>query len=247
MRRPIHGIARILAVAVAALSAAPAPAQERPDLNGLWDGARSSSDLVETMKDAGSFVPFTPEAAERYRNVDFATNPNAQCLPPGPSRAITGPSPFQIVQTDDIIAILFENHGRYRVIYMDGRHSDGAEDYPSFMGDSAGRWEGDTLVVDTIGINDRTWLDSNGIEHSDRLRLTERFTRTGPDSIAYEVTYDDPEFFTEPWTVTLPLVRQGAGDRLIEYVCNENERDLETLQPTFLNRDKVLGNEAPEP
>lgn len=243
MRRYLKFAVGLLIGAVALLTGPGANGQGHPDLNGLWDGRGNSSDLVDYMLDAGSEVPFTPEAAERYRNVDFATNPNSQCLPPGPSRAITGPSPFEIVQTDDIVAILFENHGRYRVIYMDGIHTDGAMDYPSFMGDSTGQWEGDTLVVDTIGINDRTWLDSNGIEHSDRLHLTERFTKVGPDTINYEVTYDDPLFFTKPWTVKLPLVRQPEGDRLLEYVCNENERDTETLLPTFLNRDKVIAQQ----
>ena len=234
----------VLLIAATALVIAPVPAtgQAHPDLNGIWDGRGGSSDLVEYMLRAGSEVPFTPEAAERYRNVDFATNPNSQCLPPGPSRSITGPSPFLIVQTPDIITMLFENHGRYRVFYMDGNHTEDATEYPSFMGDSVGRWDGDTLVVDTIGINDRTWLDSNGIEHSDQLMLTERFTKMGPDSITYEVTYDDQLFFTEPWTVTLPLERKPEGFRLLEYVCNENERDTDTLQPTFLNRDKVLTN-----
>jgi hypothetical protein len=99
------------------------------------------------------------------------------------------------------------------------------------MGHSVGRWEGDTLVVDTIGIKERTWLDSNGLEHSDKLHLTERFRKTGPDIINYSVTYDDPVFFTKPWTLTVDLKRL-TNTRLIEYVCMENERDLKRLQPT---------------
>ena len=76
------------------------------------------------------------------------------------------------------------------------------------MGHSTGKWEGDTLVVDTVGINDRTWLDSYGLEHSDKLHLTERFQKLGPDTIKYTVTYDDPVFFTKPWSATLNLARQ---------------------------------------
>ena len=204
-----------------------------PDFNGLWDGDRNSSDLVQYMKAAGSEVPFTTAAAERYKKVDFSKNPNAFCLPPGPSRAITGPSPFQIVQNAGVVAILFENHGIYRLIYLDGtKHPDDISDYPAFMGHSIGKWEGDTLVVDTVGINERTWLDSNGLEHSPKLHLTERFQKAGPDTIKYTVTYEDPVFFTKPWTMTLNLVRQKKGDRLLEYVCEENEKDLKTLKPT---------------
>ena len=99
-----------------ALSPASAIGQTVPDLNGLWDGDRNSSDLVEYMKAAGSAVPFTAAAVERYKKVDFSKNPNGFCLPPGPSRAITGPSPFQIVQSANVIAFLFENHGIYRTI-----------------------------------------------------------------------------------------------------------------------------------
>jgi hypothetical protein len=203
-----------------------------PDLNGLWDGASNSANLVQAMKAQGKEVPFTPYAAERYKKVDMATNPNGFCLPPGPSRALTGPSPFQIVQHGGAVALLFENHFIYRLIYTDGtKHPEDIQDYPAFMGHSIGRWEGDTLVVDTVGINDRTWLDSNGMEHSDKLHLTERFRKTGPDTFRYAVTYDDPVFFTRPWTFELDF-RRLKNTRLIEYVCEENEKDQQKLRPT---------------
>ena len=203
-----------------------------PDLSGLWDGAANSVNLVQAMKVQGKEIPFTPYAAERYRKVDMAKNPNGFCLPPGPSRAITGPSPFQIVQHPNAVAILFENHFMYRLIYTDGtKHPEDLQDDPTFMGHSIGHWEGDTLVVDTVGVNDKTWLDSNGLEHSDKLHLTERFRKTGPDSIVYSVTYDDPVFFTKPWTYDLPLRRQ-KNSRILEYVCEENEKDQIKLRAT---------------
>jgi hypothetical protein len=203
-----------------------------PDLNGLWDGAGNSSNLVSAMKAQGKEVPFTALGAQRYKSVDMAKNPNGFCLPPGPSRALTGPSPFQIVQSAGAVAILFENHFVYRLIYTDGtKHPEDIGDYPAFMGHSIGRWEGDTLVVDTIGIKERTWLDSNGLEHSDKLHLTERLRKTGPDTIHYSVTYDDPVFFTKPWTFDLDFKRL-KDTRLIEYVCTENEQDLKRLQTT---------------
>jgi hypothetical protein len=218
---------------VVAQSKSPAPAATHPDLTGLWDGAPGgrTRDLAKYVKGQGLTIPFTPLGAERYKNVDMAKNPNAYCLPPGPSRALTGPSPFMIVQHKDVVSFNFENHGVYRVVYLDGRgHPADIADYPQFMGHSIGKWEGDTLVVDTVGINDRTWLDSYGLEHSDKLHLTERFQKTGPDLIKYTVTYDDPVFFTKPWTATLNFARQK--DRLMEYVCNDNEKDRINLVPT---------------
>lgn len=219
------------------LNPAPGLAQSTtPDLNGLWDGAMNTSNLVQAMKARGKEVPFTPYGADRYKKIDMAQNPNGFCLPPGPSRAITGPSPFQIVQSPGAVAILFENHFIYRLIYTDGtKHPEDIQDYPAFMGHSIGRWEGDALVVDTVGMNDRTWLDSNGMEHSDKLHLTERFRKIDPDSIQYTVTYDDPVFFTEPWTLDVRLKRL-KDTRLIEYVCEENERDSQRLRPTPRNQ-----------
>ena len=207
-------------------------AQARPDMNGLWDGASNTSNIVQTMKNRGTPVPFTPLGEERYKNVDMAKNPNGFCLPPGPSRAITGPSPFYIVQNEKTVAILFENHFNYRLIYTDGtKHPEDIMEYPAFMGPSVGGWEGDTLVVDTVGIKEGTWLDSNGLEHSGKLQLTERFQKTTPDIIKYTVTYKDPIFFTKPWSLTVDLKRL-TDTRLIEYVCMENEKDLKRLQPT---------------
>ena len=203
-----------------------------PDLTGLWDGAGGTSDIVQTMQRRGQAVPFTPHGADRYKNVDYSKNPNGLCLPPGPSRAITGPSPFFIVQHGQALGILFENHNIYRIIYLDGRpHPEDIAEYPTFMGHSIGKWEGDSLVVDTIGLNDRTWLDSNGMEHSEKLHLTERFQKVSPDLIKYTVTYDDPVFFTKPWTLTIDI-KKVTNTRLIEYVCLDNEKDRQNLVPT---------------
>src|SRR5439155_747641 len=178
----------------------------------------NTRDLEKYMKSQGQTIPFTPLGAERYKKVDMAKNPNAYCLPPGPSRALTGPSPFFIVQHKDVVSFNFENHGVYRVVYINGKHPADIADYPQFMGHSTGKWEGDTLVVDTVGINDRTWLDSYGLEHSDKLHLTERFQKIGPDTIKYMVTYEDPVFFTKPWTATLNFVRQTHPGEEIGYI-----------------------------
>ena len=212
--------------------ALPALAQSKtPDLSGMWDGAHPTGDIARALP-KGEKIPFTPLGLEKYKNVDMATNPNGQCLPPGPSRSVTGPSPFQIVQSPDIVAILFENHFDFRMIYINGKHPADVADYPTFMGHSIGKWEGDTLVVDTVGMNDRTWLDSNGLQHSEKLHLTEKFSKKGNDTIHYAVTYEDPVYFTKPWTFDLEVVRQKKDDRLLEYVCEENEKDFKTLKPT---------------
>lgn len=234
MVRNLTAFAFSIALTPVLLVSLPAPvrAQVPPDLSGLWDGAGNSSNLVQAMKAQGKEIPLTPYGAERLKKVDMAQNPNGFCLPPGPSRAITGPSPFQIVQHKDAIAILFENHFMYRLIYVDGtKHPEDIQEYPTFMGHSIGHWEGNTLVVDVAGINDKSWLDSNGLEHSDKLHLVERFQKTGPDSIKYSVTYEDPIFFSKPWTFDLNLKRV-KDTRILEYVCEENEKDVKRLQPT---------------
>jgi hypothetical protein len=241
MRTPIFNILSALGCAIVfALAGHPALVAGQaapPDFTGLWDGAPGgpgTRDLGKYMQSQKLTIPFTPQGAARYKNVDLAKNPNAYCLPPGPSRALTGPSPFMIVQHKDVISFNFENHGVYRVIYLDGRpHPSDIADYPQFMGHSVGKWEGNTLVVDTVGINDRTWLDSYGLEHSDKLHLTERFEKIDADTIKYTVTYEDPVFFTKPWSATLNMARQkGPDDRLMEYVCNDNEKDRGLLVPT---------------
>lgn len=241
MRKPTLNILSALGCAVV-LAAASHPVlvagqTATPDFTGLWDGAPGgpgTRDLGKYMKDQKLEIPFTPLGAERYKNVDLAKNPNGFCLPPGPSRALTGPSPFYILQHKNAISFNFENHGVYRIIYLDGtKHPEDIADYPQFMGHSVGKWEGNTLVVDTVGINDRTWLDSYGLEHSDKLHLTERFESLDANTMKYTVTYTDPVFFTKPWSATLNMKRQTEpGDRLMEYVCNDNEKDRANLVPT---------------
>ena len=172
-------IVAIVALCVAATveSALAQSASSRPDLSGFWIN-QYTPDLSTAL---GKQPPFTDYGAERWRTVDTAKDPTGICLPPGPSRGFTAPFPFLLVQHADTIAVLFEYQAIWRVIHMDGRsHPDDVAEYPYFMGHSIGRWEGDTLVVDTIGIDERSWLDTAGHEHSAKLRLTERSARAGP-------------------------------------------------------------------
>ena len=128
---------------------------------------------------------------------------------------------------------------------MDGRgHPDDLADYPYFMGHSIGRWEGDTLVVDTQGIDERSWLDTAGHEHSAQLKLTERFKKTGPDTIQWTVTYEDPVYFTRPWSIDRTFTRGKPGDRVLPYTCNENNKDVEHLRP---HQPNLNYKHVPEP
>ena len=205
-------------VATAVLIGAPAFAQTAspPDLSGLWKAAGSSRLIKQDL-------PFTPYGAQRTRQLDQTKDPSAACLPGGPTRGYFN-NPFQIVQTKDVIVILFEYGGLYRIIYTDGRRPpDDIHDYPEWMGFSTGTWEGDTLVIETVAIDDRTWLDA-AHEHSNRLRLTERVRKTADDDIDWTVTVDDPVFFTEPWTMRWPMSRAPRGDRLMSYSCLDNNQ-----------------------
>jgi len=212
-------------------------AQDHPNLEGVWDRADGgTSDIYHYLLEKGIEIPFTALGAERYKNVDVSKNPNGYCLPPGPSRMITGPSPFMIVQGTAAIALLNENHGTYRIINMDGKgHPEEMMEYPEYIGHSIGEWQGNVLVVDTIGIREETWLDSEGLQHSGNLHLTETFERIAPDTIRYTVTYDDPEFYARPFTLEANYLLQDT--RIIEYACAEGEQDLDMLMPTFPNRD----------
>jgi hypothetical protein len=199
-----------------------------PDLNGVWQ-APYSPNLAQVL---GHEPPYTPYGLQRAKTVDYAKDPTGLCLPPGPARAIQSPLPFQIVQTPSVVMLAFEYQRTFRMIYTDGSpHPPEIQDNLEFMGHSTGKWEGDTLVVDTVGINDRSWLDTAGHEHSDKLRITERFQKTGQDVIKWTVTFEDPVFFTEPFTVTRNLTRQKT--RIMDYSCNDNNHDLQHVQPTI--------------
>ena len=157
------------------------------------------------------------------RSVD---DPAGRCLPgPGPRLHAVGLFPIQIVQTPEQIIILYEYFTVYRVIPLNAKHPEDLE--PSFMGNSVGHWDGDTLVVDVTGFNDKGWVMAGAIFHSDALHITERYTRADKDTINYEATIDDPETYTQPWTVRFNIGWDPNGE-LQEYVCQENNRWLST-------------------
>jgi hypothetical protein len=209
---------------------APAPrtADGKPDLSGVWRDRRSF--LLDALPDLKpeEMLPWAAtlyrQSAENFRNDTDGIN----CLPPGPKASISngGGNPMKIVQTPNLVVVLYEYQTLFRQIFTDGRALPN-DPNPTWMGYSIGHWEGDTLVVTTGGYNDRTSLDLGGHPHSESLRLTERFRRRDFGHIDLEVTLEDPKAYRRSWTLPVGLDLITDGD-LIEYVC-ENERDKQHL------------------
>ena len=149
------------------------------------------------------------------------------CFPPGVPRVYMHPFPFQFIQTPNEVVMLFEVDSLRREIYTDGKPHDTAL-VPLWMGDSIGHWESDTLVVDTVNFNDKTWLDRVGHPHSAALHVIERFRRTAPDHLVDDITIDDPKAYTKPWTARLEFKQRPW--KLTEQFCEDGE--------TFLGLEK---------
>jgi hypothetical protein len=221
----------------------------KPDLNGLWQsigtahwnlqdhqartgpvlelGAIMAIPAGQAVVE-GNEIPYQPWAATRQKeNFDnwLARDPEVKCYLPGVPRATYMPYPFQIVQTgNNDILVAYEYASASRVIKM-GKTEPPPVD--TWMGQSTGRWDGDTLVVDVIGFNDQTWFDRAGNFHSEALHVTERFTPVNANLLNYEVTIEDPKVFTRPWKIQLPLYRrQDRNAQLLEFKCVEFVEEL---------------------
>ena len=204
----------------------------RPDLNGFWqvlnsaawdirphnarDGVPAGLGVVE-----GGAIPYQPWAVEQQQENEanrLTADPMRRCHLPGVPRITYMPFPFRILQTPDHVVVTYEFAHAVRIIYTDGSPHPLPNDF--WMGDSRGHWEGDTLVVDTTHFNGRTWLDAAGNFHSDALHVVERYTPTTPYHIDYEVTLEDPNVFTRPWTMRMPLYRRmDEGLQILDYDC----------------------------
>ncbi len=206
----------------------PRTADGKPDLSGAWapNAIRQNVDLIAT----GVVVPFQPWAQKVYKeHTDTISrdDPEARCLPPGVPRMTTTPYPFRIMQTPGLTLIVYEGGAHiWRQIFTDGRpHS--ADPNPSWLGESIGHWEGDTFVIDTIGLNGKTWLDEAGLPTTESLHVTEKIKRTDLGHLEIENIVDDPKAYTKPWSFTThPVMLKGE---LMEYICQENNRDVEHL------------------
>ena len=226
--------------ASAAANAGPAPRlpDGHPDLGngkGVWN-PRTITNLsgngpqgpARSPVEKTVEIPMQPWAKALYEAriaTAYKEDPEGRCLPPGIPRMYATPFPFQIFQLPDRVLFIFEGGAHvWREVFTDGRGHP-PDPNPTFLGDAVGRWEGDTLVVDTIGFNEESWLDQDGHPHTDALHTTERFTRINELRLRYEVTIDDPKAYTKPWTTSY-LIPFVPGAELMEYICQENNRDV---------------------
>ena len=227
---------------------APRTADGKPNLNGIWQAMNAANwDLEGHSAQAGQVValgatgaeppgigvveggeiPYLPAALqkkkENYAN-RLKLDPEVKCYLPGVPRATYMPYPFQIVQTGKLILISYEYDSAVRTIYMD---NPGPAPVDSWMGWSAGHWEGDTLVVDVTGFNDQSWFDRAGDFHSDMLHVVERYTPVSANVLNYEATIEDPQVFSRPWKISMPLYKHlEKNAQLLEFKCVEFVEEL---------------------
>lgn len=210
---------------------APAPraADGKPDLSGLWmaEGQTYFMDLAAGLP-AGAVEMLPWAAAEQERRTEnlHGDDPLAHCLPHGVPRINTnGLFPFKIVQTPALVVILYEQLNQFRQVFLDGRQLENGAN-PTWLGYSTGRWEGDTLVIDTHGFNGKAWLDTRmGRPASEQLHVVERFRRPDFGDLEVVATIDDPGTYVKPWTTTVQKMRLVLDSELIEFICGENEKD----------------------
>ena len=157
-------------------------------------------------------------------------DPESKCLPPGLPREDATPFPFQIYQLPDRLMFLYEGGAHmWRIVYTDGRqHSKDATDYPTYLGESIGHWEGDSMVVDSIGFNDKSWLDAAGHPHTEKLHVIQKYTRTSLDNLHIDVTIDDPGAYKKPWNTSWNIAWM-PGITPLEYICQEGNLDLKHM------------------
>ena len=233
----------------------PKTADGKPDLTGMWENlgwreliaqidrtpgapfpTGGSPNGPRLFRDIGAGVegglPFQPWAKELRdkRNADNSKdNPDALCLPMGNMQFHTHPQPRRIVQTPGLIIIIYEANYGLRTIFTDGRRSPDNDPQPWWYGYSVGRWEGDTLIVETTGFRDGGWLDIIGSPLTDKAKTIERFRRTNFGMLEIEVTVEDPKAYTKPWTLKFNQ-RIVVDSEMIEFICAENQKFVEYLE-----------------
>ena len=226
----------------------PRAADGRPNLSGLWQTDAAPPEMLERLipgatNGAGEeplsqyFInilsdfkpedaPMRPDAAALFlqRSKAFSNeSPLSHCLPEGMPLVEMAPAPYKIIQMRGLTVMLYERDTTFRQVYTDGRKLPD-DPQPSWLGYSVGKWDGDSLVVETTGFNDRGWLDARGHTHSEALHLTERFHRLDFGHMEVQLTIDDPKTYTKPFTIQLKQRLQADSD-LLESFCAENEKD----------------------
>ena len=207
---------------------APAPhsADGKPDLTGLWNKiSKYRANITMDLK-PGEVTPWARTLSQQRVEDLSKDHMSAQCLPLGPGYIndadSNGGGMMKIVQTPALVLILNQDL-TYRQVFMDGRPLEVNPSQPSWMGFSIGHWDGDTLVVESSGYNDRTWLDYNGHAHTEALKITERYRRKDYGHLEVSATYSDPSIYAKPWTVTV-TAEIAADTEVLEYVCNDNDK-----------------------
>ena len=236
------------------LSAPPPRAPDgKPDLSGNWQYIRQTPrvdvgvggaggtplpdgsipnilsqfwDIGFGMKEPLPFQPWAAELRKKRMADNQQDNPDAHCLPIGFMQLHTHPDPRKIVQTPGLIVIMWEANYGLRQIFLDGRSLPGSDAQPWWYGYSIGKWDGDTLVVETNGLRDGGWLDVVGSPFTDAAKVTERFRRVNQGNLEIDVTVDDPKAYTRPWSVTIKQ-RLMPDSELMEFICSENEKDAQ--------------------
>lgn len=224
--QPTPGTPR-LANGKADLSApAPKMADGHSDLSGVWSPDTRPLQVIAPQES----IPFQPWsrklAEERSDGSRGKDDPAAYCVP-GMPKLLVLPYPYKIVPVPGMMLMLYEGFTTYRQIFTDGRALP-KDPQPSWLGYSVGKWDGDTFVVETIGVNERTWLDNAGRPHSDAMHLTERYHRRDFGHMEMQLTIDDPKTYSKPWTVNENAQLLPDTD-LLEYICSENNKDVPHL------------------
>jgi hypothetical protein len=254
--RSLLNLSMVSALAVSVLTGIPAAGQAKlprtpdgkPNLNGIWQAMNTADwDLQAHAAQQGLVleygaegaepgglgvveggeIPYLPAALakkkENYAN-RLKADPEVKCYLPGVPRATYLPYPFQIFQSEKYMAIAYEYDSAFRNIYL---KDPGPAPNDSWMGQSFGHWEGDTLVVDVTGLDERSWLDRAGDFHSDALHVVERYTLVNPDIINYEATIEDSKVFSRSWKISMPLYKHVEKNaQLLEFKCVEFVEDL---------------------
>lgn len=214
----VWGVALLLFLpAIFAQTANPSKPAGAPDLTGVW--------LIDHFQPAlfpkGTTPPFTPWAQAQFAKADTKVNdPNLACLPHGIPRLMFVPLPMEIFQVPDEVLIYTEAGNQVRQIHMNRGHKE--DTGPTYNGDSVGKWEGDTLLVDTIGFNDVTWLDHVGLPHSEALHVVERIRRVDHETLVDDFTIEDSKTYTKPWSAS-QTYKLKPGWEIDEYVCDNNK------------------------
>ncbi len=225
-------------------AACPRTADGKPDLSGLWmmqpnrnatpnfpgcePTAEEFANIAASLKEGLPYQPWAAELVKKRIAEQRLHDPLSYCLPVGPVRLHTWSTPRKVIQVPGLLVMMNELNTSYRQVFTDGRPLP-ADQNPVWNGYSTGKWEGDTLVVQTTGFRDGLWLDSTGNPMTDAAKLTERFRRIDFGHMEIQITLADPKAYTKPWTVTLHHIIKLDTD-LLDFNCNENEKDTSHLR-----------------